>query len=77
LGAIISNTLNFKGSVTTDRDKAAASWLNQVAKLPKDFWKDLFLAKSDLSGKKLSKGVKGDFAWFVMGGKKSVSLRSK
>src|SRR3989338_2413616 len=26
-GAIISNTLNFKGSVTTDRDKVAAEWL--------------------------------------------------
>lgn len=36
-GAIISNTLNFKGSVTTDRDKIAAEWLNKVAKLPEDF----------------------------------------
>lgn len=69
-GAIISNTLNFKGSVTTDRDKEAATWLNKVAKLPEDFWKDLFIAKSDLSGNKLAERIEGDFAWFVMGDKK-------
>ena len=38
-GAIISNTLNFKGSVTTDRDKEAAAWLNKVANCPKIFGK--------------------------------------
>ena len=69
-GAIISNTLNFKGSVTTDRDKVAAEWLNNVAKLPEDFWKDLFIAKSDLSGNKLAERIESDFAWFVMGDKK-------
>lgn len=69
-GAIISNTLNFKGNVTTDRDKVAAEWLSKVAKLPDDFWKDLFIAKSDLSGKKLAERIEGDFAWFVMGDKK-------
>jgi len=69
-GAIISNTLNFKGNVTTNRDKEAAAWLNKTAKLPEDFWKDLFIAKSDLSGKKLSERIEGDFAWFVLSGKK-------
>ncbi len=51
-GAIISNTLNFKGSVTTDRDKKAAAWLNHIAQLPDDFWRELFLAKSDMAAKK-------------------------
>jgi len=69
-GAIISNTLNFKGGATTDRDKEAAAWLNHVAKLPETFWKELFIAKSDVSGKKLTKRIEGDFAWFVMGDKK-------
>lgn len=69
-GAIISNTLNFKGSVTTNRDKVVAEWLNKVAKLPENFWKDLFIAKSDLSGNKLTERIGGDFAWFVMGDKK-------
>jgi len=68
--AIISNTLNFKGSVTTDRDKQVAAWLNEIAKLPDDFWKDVFMAKSDLSGNKLADRIEGDFAWFVMGDKK-------
>lgn len=69
-GAIISNTLNFKGSITTDRDRKAATWLNQVVKLPEDFWLELFIAKSDLIGKKLGERIKSDFAWFVIGGKK-------
>lgn len=70
LGAIISNTLNFKGTGTTNRDIEAATWLNQVAKLPENFHKDLFMAKSDLSGDKLTERIDGDFAWFVLGGKK-------
>jgi manganese-dependent inorganic pyrophosphatase len=69
-GAIISNTLNFKGSVTTDRDREAFAWLNHIARLPADFWRELFLAKSDLTGKKLAQRIESDFAWFVLGGKK-------
>jgi len=69
-GAIISNTLNFKGTVTTDRDRKAAEWLNQTAQLPEGFWKELFTAKSDLSGPKLAERIRSDFAWFVIGSKK-------
>jgi inorganic pyrophosphatase/exopolyphosphatase len=66
--AIISNTLNFKGTVTTDRDRRAAEWVNQTAQLSESFWKELFLAKSDLSGLKLKQRI--HFAGFVMGNKK-------
>lgn len=69
-GAVISNTLNFKGGVTTDRDRKVAEFLNKTAQLPDTFWKELFEAKSDLSGAKLAERIEGDFAWFVMGGKK-------
>ncbi|TSC70057.1 MAG: Uncharacterized protein CEO12_554, partial [Parcubacteria group bacterium Gr01-1014_46] len=69
-GAILSNTLNFKGTVTTDRDKKSAEWLNQTLKLPENFWKELFIAKSDLSGPKLAERIEGDFAWFVLGDKR-------
>ncbi|MFA6476110.1 MAG: DHHA2 domain-containing protein [Candidatus Paceibacterota bacterium] len=70
-GAIISNTLNFKvGGMEIGRDKQAVEYLNKVALLPADFWKELFLAKSDLSGDKLKERIEGDFAWFVMGDKK-------
>lgn len=68
--AIISNTLNFKGSVTTERDKIAAEWLNHIASLPEHFWKELFIAKSDLTGTKLAERINGDFAWFALGNKK-------
>jgi manganese-dependent inorganic pyrophosphatase len=69
-GGIVSNTLNFKAGVTTDRDREAFEWLNNEAKLPEDFWKELFLAKSDLSGDNLAERIKGDFAWFEMGDKR-------
>ncbi|MDQ7814352.1 MAG: DHH family phosphoesterase [Patescibacteria group bacterium] len=68
--AIISNTLNFKGNVTTERDKTAFARLNGTARLPDGFWKELFAAKSDLSGSKLIERLEGDFAWFEMGAKK-------
>jgi len=68
--AIVSNTLNFKGSVTTDRDLRAAEWLNGIAKLSENFWQELFAAKSDLSGGKLAERIVGDFAWFTMGTRK-------
>jgi len=68
--AIISNTLNFKGTVTTNRDEAAAKWLEQFIQIPKDYWRELFMAKSDLSGEKLAQRIKGDFAWFVVNDKR-------
>jgi manganese-dependent inorganic pyrophosphatase len=69
-GAITSNTLNFKGSLTTDRDKKAFEYLNKVAQLSSSFSKELFLAKSDLSGGKLKERILGDLAWFNIGDKK-------
>lgn len=68
--AIISNTLNFNSSVTTQRDKDAALWLKQIAGLTEVFWEDMFIAKSDLTDKKLAERIKGDFAWFIVGEKK-------
>ncbi|MCX6751699.1 MAG: DHH family phosphoesterase [Candidatus Nomurabacteria bacterium] len=64
LSAIISNTLNFKGGVTTERDKKAAKYLTKIAQLADNFWKELFEAKSDLSGNKLKDRILGDLAWF-------------
>ncbi len=70
MSAIISNTLNFKGGVTTDRDKKVAEYLNNIAKLPDNFSKELFEAKSDLSGEKLSKTILGDLATYDIANKK-------
>lgn len=68
--AIISNTLNFKAKVTTDRDKGMATWLKQFVVVVDDYPKDLFLAKSDLSGEKLALRIAGDLACFEFGHKK-------
>ena len=67
--AIISNTLNFTGSVTTERDRTAAASLNNIAKLSDSFARELFEAKSDLSGTKLAATIEGDFAQFNIAGK--------
>ncbi len=68
--AIISNTLNFKGAVSTDRDMRVSKWLNKTAQLPAPFISELFTAKSDLSGEKLKERIEGDFAWFIFGEKR-------
>lgn len=61
-GAVLSNTLNLRGSVTTERDKKVIDWLQEIVSLPYDFWRDLFLAKSDLSGSQLEEKIRGDFS---------------
>ncbi|MFA5889035.1 MAG: DHHA2 domain-containing protein [Candidatus Paceibacterota bacterium] len=66
-GAIVSNTLNFRAKVTTDRDRQMAEWLNQKLGLTQEFIDDMFRAKSDVSGEKLAQRIEADFAWFKFG----------
>lgn len=66
-GAIVSNTLNFRAKVTTDRDHKMAEWLNQKLGLTKSFIDDMFRAKSDMEGERLAQAVEADFAWFDFG----------
>ncbi|HZJ40734.1 MAG TPA: DHHA2 domain-containing protein [Candidatus Saccharimonadales bacterium] len=68
--AIISNTLNFRAGVTTERDRVAAAWLRENLEVSDDYWKELFMAKSDTSGDKLFQLMAGDFAVFEIGGRK-------
>jgi len=70
LSAVISNTSNFKGSVTTSRDKKVVEYLKNIAKLPNNFAKELFEAKSDLSGEKLFNRITGDLASYNIADKK-------
>ncbi|EKD43578.1 MAG: hypothetical protein ACD_72C00217G0007 [uncultured bacterium] len=44
--AIISNTINFKNSVTTNRDKIMADWLKQQLDLPENYIHEMFAHKS-------------------------------
>lgn len=69
-GAIVSNTLNFRAKVTTDRDRQMAEWLNQKLEFTQEFIDDMFRAKSDMSGGKLAERIEADFAWFKFGTQK-------
>ncbi len=66
-GAIISNTLNFQAKLTTNRDKIAATWLQQQLDLGPDFIQAMFEAKSDLAGSKLKQRFDQDFGKFIFG----------
>ncbi len=44
--AILSNTLNFKNNVTTQRDRKAASWLKSGLKLGKNYLKEFMMVKA-------------------------------
>ncbi len=67
-GAIFSNTLNFKSSVATDRDREAVLWLQTHATIPDTFIAEMFRAKSDLAGGKLKEGILSDISWRSMKG---------
>ncbi len=60
LGGIISNTQNFT-AVATDRDREMAKWLKEISNAPDDLAKQMFIAKSDLSGDRLQQTLKNDF----------------
>ena len=63
-GAIISNTLNFKANVTTDRDVEVASYLKEKFEFPDNFAHKMFESKSNLSGDALIDSIDKDFAFF-------------
>ncbi|MBI3190297.1 DHH family phosphoesterase [archaeon] len=64
--AIVSNTINFKANVTTDRDVKMAKWLKKKSCIQKNYIRDMFLHKSKLSGS-LKKYIIHDFAAFNFG----------
>ena len=69
-GGIISNSGNFQALNTNPRDHAMATWLSNIAGLPKTFAGEMLVAKSDLSGSRLSEVLRGDSKSFSFGGKR-------
>jgi len=67
--AIISNTLNFKGKLTTARDKNMAEWLTKQTEFPENFIHEMFLAKSNIT-KPLKEILLEDFKAFEFNNKK-------
>lgn len=45
--AIVSNTINFQASVTTERDRKMADWMKSKISLPNKYVHELFAAKSE------------------------------
>ncbi|MBI5221336.1 MAG: DHH family phosphoesterase [Candidatus Magasanikbacteria bacterium] len=67
--AIVSNTLNFKGSVTTERDIKMAQWLKNQIQIPENFEYEMFMHKSNLD-QPLKEILLSDFKTFDLNGKK-------
>lgn len=68
--AIVSNTVNFKLSITTKRDVECAEWLKQVSGISDHFVNDMFRAKSKITKENLYQVLFQDFVIKNMGNKK-------
>jgi manganese-dependent inorganic pyrophosphatase len=69
--AILSNTVNFQASVTTDRDKRAAEWLLNKCNVSEHFIHDMFVYKSTFT-QPLKEVLTADEAEFEINGKKCL-----
>lgn len=67
-GGIVSNTVNFRTQMTCERDREMAAWLSEVAALPHDYARTMFLAKSVLPGERLLSRLRSEFANYTMAG---------
>ncbi len=61
--AIVSNTLNFQGKLSTERDRRMAEWLKIKIELPEDYVHQMFVYKSKFT-QKLKDVLLGDFKDF-------------
>jgi len=67
--AIVSNTINFQGKLTTTRDINSADWLKKQFDLPADFIHEMFVFKSIFT-KPLKEIINDDLKFFQIGDKK-------
>ena len=65
--AIISNTIIFKNTITTKRDKRAALWLQKFFTLPPHYIEKMFSSKSSIKKNNLYDVLFQDFAVKVIG----------
>lgn len=66
-GAIISNTMNFQASVTSERDREMADWLTEKVDIDQDFGRKMFEHKSEFS-EPIKEVFLGDFSTVSYGG---------
>lgn len=69
--AIVSNTINFKNSITTPKDREMAVWLKSGVDLPEDYIIQMFNAKSDINADNLFQILDQDFAVKTINGKRN------
>jgi len=67
--AIVSNTINFQGDVTTDRDKKITKWLKSIAGIPAGYIEEMFVKKSKID-EPLFKVFQGDLKKGLIGSKR-------
>lgn len=60
-GAIVSNTINFKNRITTERDRKAAEYLLTKITITDDFPEKMFRARTNIEGDNLSRYLHKDF----------------
>lgn len=68
--AIISNTVNFKNLVTTQRDNDASNYLKGLTRLPIDYIKNMFDSKSKVDSNNLHYVLSNDLGTKTYGNKK-------
>lgn len=68
-GAIISNTLNFKAKVTTDRDMKMAGWLKELGDIPDSLPDEMFDYKSESIFANLEESMREELARKNISGK--------
>lgn len=59
--AIVSNTINFQGKVTTSRDRKMFKWLEEFINVEKGYIEEMFQAKSDLGNRSLKEILREDW----------------
>lgn len=67
--AIVSNTLNFKVSMRTERDRAIYEWLGSLTDIPSDLIHRMFVFKSQFNDETFRKTIVSDFKEVKIGDK--------
>jgi len=65
-GAVVSNTINFKNKITTNRDIAAAAFLKKQINIPNNFAQQMFMARTNIDGENLSLYLHKDYVQLVL-----------
>lgn len=68
-GAIYSNTLHLKASVTTQRDQSAIEWLQKQTQIPQGLIHDMFVAKTEAASRSVENVLQSDWKEFILDSK--------